>query len=165
MEKQVGNGYQKCRRFLNDISSFSLVGIFKYFSLKLRGKSILVTGSCRGCGVCCRSICLEGSHGWLRSRRALKKIIQEYPEYTRFEVIGKDSQGFLLFNCTWCTPQGTCMDYENRLPLCDNFPESSLVFAGGQLPVNCGYRFAEVVPFEKILNQEIQGVQEVKNKK
>jgi uncharacterized protein len=146
----------KSLHFLRELRSFSMVGVFKYLSLKLRGKSILVKGSCRGCGTCCKSICLEGKDGWLRSTRAFEKVAKKFPEYSRFEVIGKDQQGFLLFRCTWCTPLGTCLDYDNRLPLCCNFPESSLVFAGGQLPINCGYSFVEVVPFEKILRQELK---------
>jgi len=150
----VKRSYRKYYQLFKELRSFSLIGALKYFFLKLRGKTILVTGSCRGCGTCCRSICLEGSTGWLRSSKAFEKVIEKFPEYKRFEIIGKDPQGFLLFNCTWCTPQGTCMDYENRLPLCCNFPETTLVFAGGRLPENCGYGFAEVVPFEKILKQE-----------
>ncbi len=143
-------------RFLKELRSYSLIGILRCLFLKLRGKSILVTGNCRGCGTCCRSICLEGKDGWLRSGKEFEKVIVKFPEYARFEIIGKDQQGFLLFSCTWCTQQGTCMDYNNRLSLCCNFPESSLVFAGGQLPLNCGYRFSEVVPFEKILSQELK---------
>ncbi len=150
------NSRVKCLQFLREVRSFSTVGVFKYLSLKLRGKSILVSGSCRGCGTCCKSICLEGKYGWLHSTRAFEKVVEKYPEYTRFEIVGKDQQGFLLFSCTWCTPLGTCLDYENRLPLCRNFPESSLVFAGGQLPADCGYSFVEVVPFEKILRQELK---------
>ncbi len=146
----------KYLHFLKELHSFSLVGIFKYLLLKLQGKSILVTGSCQGCGTCCKSICLEGRDGWLRSTKAFEEIVKKYPEYTRFKIIGKDQQGFLLFSCSWCTPQGTCLDYKNRLPVCYKFPESSLVFAGGRLPVNCGYGFAEVVPFEKILRQELK---------
>ena len=146
--------YRKCFQVVRELRSFSLIGAFKFLFLKLRGKSILVTGSCRGCGICCRYICLEDSTGWLRSRKAFEKVSIKYPEYKRFEIIGKDSQGFLLFSCTWCTPEGTCIDYERRLPLCRNFPETTLVFAGGRLPKKCGYGFTEVVPFEKILKQE-----------
>ncbi len=96
----------------------------------------------------------------MRSSEAFEKIVKVYPEYARFEIIGKDDQGFLFFSCNWCTAEGTCMDYENRLPLCEKFPVSSLVFAGGKLPANCGYRFTEVVPFEKILRQEIKKTDE-----
>jgi hypothetical protein len=154
--KAVKNSGEKCQRFLQGLRSFSLAGIGKFLLLKIRGKSILVTGSCRGCGACCKSICLEGANGWLRSQKAFLKIVEKYPEYKRFEIIGKDQQGVLLFSCTWCTPQGTCLDYDNRLPLCRNFPESALVFAGGSLPDNCGYSFVEVVPFAKILRRELQ---------
>ncbi len=150
------SNHVKYLRFWRELRSFSLIGIFKYLHLKLRGKSILVTGSCRGCGTCCKSICLEGKDGWLRSTKAFEKVVKIYPEYRRFEIIGKDRQGFLLFRCTWSTPLGTCVDYENRLPLCCNFPESSLVFSGGELPVNCGYNFVEVIPFDKVLRQEMK---------
>jgi uncharacterized protein len=156
MKKSYKNRREKYFQFLNKIHSFSLAGIFKYLLLKIQGKSILVTGHCLGCGTCCKSISLEGYDGWLRSRKEFEKIAKKYPEYNRFEIIGKDPKGFLLFCCTWCTPQGNCMDYENRLPLCSKFPESSLVFSGGGLPANCGYQFTKVVPFEKILRQEIK---------
>lgn len=147
---------EKCRQFLQGLRSFSLAGITKFLFLKVRGKSILVAGSCHGCGTCCKCISLEGASGWLRSQKSFLKIAEKYPEYKRFVIIGKDQQGFLLFSCTWCTPQGTCLDYDNRLPLCRNFPESSLVFAGGSLPDNCGYSFVEVVPFARILQRELQ---------
>jgi len=136
--------------------SFSLAGICKYLSLKVRGKSVLVTGHCLGCGRCCRSISLEGRNGWVRSFAVFDEIVKKYPEYARFKIIGKDQQGFLLFRCNWCTPQGRCRDYRNRLSLCRNFPASSLMFAGGCLPTGCGYRFTEVVPFEKILKKELK---------
>lgn len=136
--------------------SLSLPGLVRYLFVRMRGKSILVTGSCRGCGMCCRSISLEGREGWLRSEKAFYEIVKHHPGYRRFAITGKDSQGFLLFSCTWSTPEGTCRDYLNRLPLCSKFPESSLVFAGGRLPPTCGYRFGEVVPFKKILSAAMQ---------
>ncbi len=153
--KPVKNSFGTCLSFLHRLRSFSWTGLYNFFSLKLRRKSIVVMGSCRSCGSCCQNICLEGRNGWLRSESAFAKVVIKYPEYGRFEAVGKNAQGFLLFSCSWFTPQGTCRDYDNRLPLCANFPESSLVFAGGQLPVNCGYRFTEVVPFAKILHQEM----------
>lgn len=143
-------------RLLSQLRSFSLHGFCRFLWLKLRGKSILVTGSCHGCGRCCRSICLEGNEGWLRSEKSFQRIVDKYPEYERFTIIGRDPLGFLLFSCTWCTAQGTCLDYERRLPLCRKYPESSLLFAGGRLLSGCGYRFVEVVPFAKVLRQELK---------
>lgn len=116
----------------------------------------MVAGSCHGCGRCCNEISLEGDEGWLRSEETFQRIVKKYPEYGRFTVIGRDMEGVLLFRCTWVTAEGTCSSYEDRLPLCRNYPESSLVFAGGRLLPGCGYRFAEVVPFEKILRRELK---------
>ena len=138
--------------FIHQIRCFSLLGLFRYLYLQMTGKSILVTGSCRGCGMCCRNIALEGGMGWLRSEDEFQKIVLAYPEYARFVPSGRDSQGFLLFHCSWHTPQNTCQDYDNRLALCRKFPESTLFFAEGQLPPTCGYKFSIVVPFKKILN-------------
>ncbi|MGB3211935.1 MAG: hypothetical protein WBB19_14625 [Desulforhopalus sp.] len=154
--KAVKTWRRGCLQFIREIRSFSLAGIFKFLLLKLRGKAILVVGSCRSCGTCCGNICLEGSDGWIRTEQTFYEIVKKHPEYQRFEVIGKDQYGFVLFSCNWRTPQGSCLDYENRLPLCSKFPESSLVFAGGRLPDKCGYSFAEVVPFEKIFRKELE---------
>jgi hypothetical protein len=138
--------------------SFSLAGLARWLWLKLRGKTIMVTGSCRGCGRCCTSICLEGPDGWLRSEAAFAKILAKYPEYSRFSIIGRDGQGFLLFACTWRTAEGSCAAHEERLTLCRRYPESSLAFAGGRLLPGCGYRFVEVVPFARVLRRELTKV-------
>lgn len=147
------------KRFLIAPGVFSLRGILYYIYLKIRRRSILVAGTCRGCGTCCRRISLEGPHGWLRSNKKFATLADKNPDYSRFAIIGKDSDGFLLFACSWLTADGVCQNYENRLALCRNFPESSLVFAGGRLPSGCGYRFAEVVPFASILKKEISKYQ------
>lgn len=153
--KTVTNRKDICR-FWARLGSFSLHGLCCFLWLRLRGKSILVTGSCHGCGRCCRAICLEGSEGWLRSEKSFQRVVKKYPEYKRFAISGRDSQGYLLFRCTWSMADGSCSDYEQRLPLCRNYPESSLIFAGGRLLPGCGYRFAEVVPFARILRRELQ---------
>ncbi len=152
--------YDTCKsnifHFVTKLGNVSLSGFLYYLKLRLSGKTIIVTGSCNGCGTCCRSISLESEGGWLRSEKKFRRIVEDFPKYSRFEITGRDEQGFLLFSCTWVTPEGICRDYENRLPLCSAFPESSLVFAGGKLPPNCGYSFSEVVPFDKVLKNEIK---------
>lgn len=150
-------GYSgKIAQLFTKVRCYSFPGILHSIFLHLRGKSILVTGNCRQCGSCCRSISLEGRCGWLRSEKAFREIVEDYPEYGRFVLIGRDNDGFLLFSCSWLNGEGGCRDYESRLPLCRKFPERSLVFAGGRLPPNCSYGFAEVVPFKKILDAAIR---------
>ena len=150
--KVVITNIKKLRR----IFAFSLSGALYYLWLKIRGKTIVVRGRCRGCGSCCMKLCLENKAGWLRSESVFREILITHPEYERFEITGRDSTGLLLFRCTWCTPQGTCLHYNNRLDLCKKFPEKSLPFAGGKLPVNCGYSFEVVTPFEIVLKKELK---------
>ncbi len=78
-------------------------------------------------------------------------VLQDYPEYQRFVISGKDDQGFLQFSCTWLTDDGLCRDHTNRLALCTNFPDKGLYFCGGALPPGCGYAINEVRPFSRYL--------------
>ncbi len=145
------------RTIYRQLSSYSLTGLLTCLWLRLRGKSILVTGSCRGCGSCCRRINLEGPQGWLRSEEVFTRLLRDNPEYRRFEVTGGDEQGFLLFSCSWLTAAGSCRQHDHRLPLCRRFPEKSLIFAGGGLPAGCGYRFVVTEPFAKVLARAERG--------
>lgn len=136
--------------------SFTVGGLLRYFFLKITGKSVLVVGKCHQCGTCCRSISIEGPKGWLRSEKDFSTIVDKQPEYARFTIIGRDSYGFLLFQCTWLTDQNQCLNYDKRLPLCDKYPESSLVFMGAKSPDGCGYTYKTAVPFEKYLKNEMK---------
>ena len=136
------------------LSFCSFVGLLRYFRLKLTGKELLVSGSCQNCGNCCRRINLEGYRGWLRQESDFWDVVTEYPEYERFQIMGKDKQGFLRFTCSWLTDEGYCQDHPNRLRLCRNFPDKALHFCGGTLPPGCGYTLQEVRPFDKYLEDE-----------
>lgn len=138
------------------LSSYSFLGLIRYLRMKCMGKELLVTGSCRSCGNCCRKINLEGQGGWLRSEDDFLAVVKDYPEYERFTLTGRDEQGFLQFSCTWLTDDGLCRDHKNRLPLCKNFPDKSLHFCGGALPPGCGYSIIEVRPFSKYLKEEVK---------
>lgn len=136
------------------LNTLSCVGAIRFVVMHITGRKVLLSGACRNCGKCCRRINLEAAGGWVRSEEVFEGIVRDYPEYSRFSIIGPDSQGFLLFSCSWCTPEGLCRDYENRLSICRNFPDSSLVFCGGSLPEECGYRLTTGVPFAKVLEKE-----------
>lgn len=84
------------------------------------------------------------------------EVVADFPEYARFQITGKDEQGFLRFSCTWLTDEGFCKDHKNRLDLCRNFPDKTLHFCGGTLPDGCGYMIREVRPFKKYLSDEIE---------
>lgn len=136
------------------LANYSFLGLIRYLRMQFMGKELLITGSCRCCGNCCRKINLEGIRGWLRSEKDFFEVVDDYPEYGRFQITGKDDQGFLQFSCTWLTDEGLCGDHDNRLSLCTNFPDKSLHFCGGMLPPGCGYSINEVRPFSRYLEDE-----------
>lgn len=137
------------------LTRFTLPGLIYYLKLRLQNRKIVRVGSCLQCGNCCRSICLEDSSGWLTSEKKFNKILDELPEYSRFEICGRDRAGYLLFTCSWCNEEGHCSDYDNRLTLCRKYPETSLTFAGGTIPEHCGYRLVETADFQRLLKKEI----------
>lgn len=145
----------KMAKILQLLSSYSILGLIRYLRLQVMGKELIVNGSCRNCGSCCRRINLEGKRGWLRHENAFFEVVADYPEYERFQITGKDEQGFLRFSCSWLSAEGFCKDHANRLDLCRNFPDKTLHFCGGVLPPGCGYMIQEVRPFKKYLADEI----------
>ncbi|SHO50189.1 hypothetical protein SAMN02745220_03301 [Desulfopila aestuarii DSM 18488] len=142
--------------FIARLKRYSILGWFRAIRLKCSGKKVVVTGSCNLCGRCCRRVSLEAGGRWLRSEAEFNRLLTIYPEYRRFSLTGRDSQGFLLFTCSWYDePSGVCRDHENRLEICRSYPDIDLYFTGGEIHGGCGYQFSEVVPFEKILKREL----------
>ena len=147
-------------KILQLLRTYSPMGLIRYLRMLMMGKELLITGSCHCCGNCCKKINLEGVNGWLRSEKDFYVVLHEYPEYERFQITGKDEQGFIQFSCTWLTDEGLCRDHTKRLALCKNFPDKSLHFCGGKLPSGCGYSINEVRPFDRYLKDEIKGKEE-----
>ncbi len=137
------------------MNSYSPLGFLKYIFMKLRGRRVYLRGSCSQCGTCCTSINIEGPKGWLRNELEFLRIIEKHPEYYRFSVTGRDNLGYLLFRCNKLTAQNKCSCYEERLPICKNFPDKNLIFMGGGLPENCRYKMVIAPSFKKILAKEI----------
>jgi hypothetical protein len=146
------------KEILKTLRTYSLKGTIRYLFLKIRGRELVVRGQCVGCGKCCQKLSLEGSNGWLRSMDDFTRICKDRTEFRRFSPNGKDSQGFLIFSCDWCTTEGKCTNYEQRLQLCKDFPDKGLLFCGGSLPEGCGFRFEIVKPFRGMLKKEMEKV-------
>lgn len=142
---------RRIRQLIHHLRDFTVVGLMHYSWLKLARKELAVTGSCHCCGNCCRALNLEGPHGWLRSAVAFASLVDRNPEFSRFEVTGKDSCGYLLFRCRRVDADGLCTDYEDRPSVCREFPHKDLLFCGGMLPTGCGYKFIEIKSFHHVL--------------
>lgn len=129
----------------------SPLGMFRYLKMKLLGRQVIVRGACKNCGACCRKMSLHIGGSWIRSVRRFRKLVKEDPDYGRFEITGRDSNGYLEFRCNWLQPDGTCRDHENRLGICRTYPDEELYFVNGKLIKGCGYIFEEVPDFERLL--------------
>ncbi|MGC9519989.1 MAG: YkgJ family cysteine cluster protein [Desulfuromonadaceae bacterium] len=134
----------------------SLGGWLRHMRLRLQKRELVVRGQCHRCGRCCRRIQIQQGRHWLRSRRAFRKLVRSHPEYSRFNIIGRDSHGLLLFECAWLQDDNTCADHAHRLDICRDFPAKGIFFCGGQLPHGCGYRVEEVTSFARILQDKME---------
>lgn len=119
----------------------------------LPGRTIMVYGSCRQCGRCCRGMSLVFEGARVKSARQFKKLVKRKPDYGRFFIDGRDARGFPEFSCSWLTPEGACRDHENRLDICSGFPTKTMYYLGGEIPPGCGYRFVSKGKFEAALKK------------
>ncbi|MBF0275734.1 MAG: YkgJ family cysteine cluster protein [Nitrospinae bacterium] len=133
---------------------FSPGYLYRYFFLQLSGKEVIVSGRCRQCGSCCKELSLDIDGEWIKSEKNFERLKSRYPEYDRMEITGRDSSGNLTFQCTWLSEENMCKDHENRLEICDTFPNKELYIMGGKLPDGCGYKLQAGVPFNKVLEEK-----------
>lgn len=146
----------------------SLTGLFRRFRSLVLGREVEIMGQCRMCGNCCTDILLSDG-GWIKRRRQFEKLCEDDPGHKRFEIMGRDHLGRLVFRCTLQTPEGVCPCYEDRLPLCRSYPAKSIYYGGGRLDSRCGFSFRDVTfrevltgkkplrrpRFDKLLDREI----------
>jgi Fe-S-cluster containining protein len=137
-------------------SSLTFAGLIRYLKHALLGKDIIITGSCRQCGSCCRKLSLDIKGSWLTSVSLFNELVQDSPDYKRFRIIGKDKHGFLEFACAWLQEDGKCLDYENRLRICKDFPDKKMFLMNGVVPAECAYVMQQGTPFEKILKKKMK---------
>jgi uncharacterized protein len=141
---------------------FTISGFFRFLKLKLMRREILISGGCRRCGACCRKVSLDIGGSWVKSESQYRKLVSDNPDYERFTITGRDPQGHLEFTCSWLQEEGSCRDYENRLKICDGFPDKRIFFMNGSLPGDCGYSIREGTPFEKVLEREVKNSRKAK---
>lgn len=146
-------------------------GLFRRFRAMVLRREVQIVGQCRMCGSCCNGILLRDG-GWIKNKKGFKKLCKSDPGHERFTVTGKDDYGHLVFACTLQGSDGLCTCYEDRLPLCRNYPTKSLYYQGGWIGPDCGFRFKSVSfrdillrrkpvrtpEFSEVLKQEIKQV-------
>ncbi len=143
--------------------SFSIKGFIRFIKLKLLRKEIVISGSCRMCGACCRKLNLDIGGSWVSSYEKFRELVEKNPDYERFEITGKDRNNLLEFRCTWLKEDGTCKNHDQRLDICREFPDKTMFFMDGQLPKGCGFKAEESIPFNRVLEKQIEKSKSHKN--
>lgn len=123
-------------------------GLFRRFRSFVLGREVEIVGQCEMCGKCCNGIILKDD-GWLKKKSDFEALCEREPEHERFVPVGKDDYGHLVFNCSKQGEDNFCTCYEDRLPLCRNYPSKSIYYQGGWIRSDCGYRF-KVVTFRDV---------------
>lgn len=110
----------------------------------------IVEGECLKCGKCCRYMYCDG----LSSTFEFLFLKLIYPEYRRFEIVGKDENGQFVISCKLIEKDGLCPVYKSRAKVCKNYPAKK-VQKKGSFHVGCGFSmhpeksFKEFIKFNK----------------
>lgn len=108
-------------------------------------------GECKKCGKCCR-LMYSLDHFTTFDFKVTQFL---FPDYKRFEIIGKDIRGDMIFKCKLIQDDNTCKDYKKRLNMCKRFPNVKYGSLG-KTPEGCGFRLVPIKKFNDILEQEIE---------
>lgn len=128
---------------------------FDQIRLRLLKKQRIVSGSCNLCGKCCKNLSLDYQGHWIRKKGEFAALVKANKQYERFQIIGKDSFGHLVFKCDQLQADNTCGDHKNRPDICRNYPEINMIYMDAKLLKGCGYQFQEVRDFDKVLKSKM----------
>lgn len=133
-----------------------VVGFLRRILAMIGGRSVYISGSCHCCGKCCRKINLRYENKWISNKHQFNQLVKRHPDYSRFEIVDKDDQGFLQFSCSWLEDNGSCKDYTKRLDVCKKYPSKTLYLGGGNVIDGCGYTLCLAKPFTAHLKEQIK---------
>ena len=144
------------REMWNRVCSLTLIGWMRLLRQRITGKQTHISGTCIGCGECCRLVNLKYSNGWIKNENQFEELIRKNPEYRRFIPAGRDEQGCMQFTCSLLGDDLSCREYEKRLTICRKYPSKSMHLCGGAVPPSCGYSIDEVTPFARYLRDQLR---------
>ncbi len=127
-------------------------GFFRWVRAKVLRSEVRIGGHCLLCGRCCHDLRIMDNGKWITSRKQHEQLVQNSPEYGRFNIIGRDGCGFLTYSCSCVSDEGVCTDYENRPLICSDYPSPTLYYRGVDPPAHCGYYY-EALTFRAALRQ------------
>ncbi len=130
-----------------------------FFLLKVLRKKYRRTGTCKGCGRCCREIFVKHAGGVIKEEDEYNRLKKLHPFYSYLKIRYKHEDG-LVFECIKLDKEtGKCTIYKNRALLCKLYPQEEIFMLGGVISDECGYSFIPLETFEEVLQKVNRKVQ------
>ena len=130
-----------------------LKNIKKFFYKKILRRTYYRTGSCSGCGRCCKQIYVRHAKNVIQTEEEFKRLKMLHPFYTYLISTGKDEIG-LIFECTNLDEETKlCKIHKNRPLICRRYPQEAIFTMGGELAENCGYKLTPIESFEEVFER------------
>lgn len=127
--------------------------IKKFFYLKILRKKYYRTGSCKGCGRCCRQIYVKHANGVIKDEADFERLRGLHRFYKYLKVTGKDEIG-LIFECTNLDSEtNLCKIHKTRPGICRRYPQEEIFGMGGALAEDCGYKLVPIESFDEVFKQ------------
>lgn len=127
-----------------------------YLKDRLTPAEYRLEGECKKCGKCCR-LMYSLDHFTTFDFKVTQFL---FPDYKRFEIIGKDEKGNMMFKCKWIQDDNTCKNYKKRLNMCKRFPNVKYGSLG-KTPEGCGFTLVPIRKFNDVLEEQMQKEEEL----
>jgi hypothetical protein len=117
------------------------------------GRKYQKMGQCNCCGSCCKNISIKHGKKIIQTPEQFEALQRKFPVYRMFRIMDNADNG-LIFQCVYLNDEtGKCTNYENRPPICRNYPHEVIFKLGGSLADSCGYYFKPLKPFNRVLTE------------
>ena len=125
----------------------------KNFLKKYRKPRLVLKGSCKKCGNCCRNITFMIKDKYLTQEEEFERLKNFDSEYNNFFLSGKDEDGILLFTCKFLGEDNLCTCYALRSFYCRLYPKirAGHLKSNDEMLEGCGYYIESNIKFEEFL--------------
>lgn len=128
----------------------------KFIYSKILKKKYYRTGSCLGCGKCCKQIYVKHARHVIQDEKEFSRLQLLHKFYTYLTVVDKDETG-LVFACSNLDPDtNLCKIHDKRPGICRRYPQEELFTMGGVISEDCGYKMSPIVSFSEVLEKEMK---------
>jgi hypothetical protein len=126
---------------------------FRNFLKKFKKPRLVIKGSCKKCGSCCRNISFMIGGKYLSEPEEFQNLKEFDSQYNHFFISGRDKDGFLLFTCKSINSDNLCKCYHFRSLYCRLYPKivTKHLATHTEMLEGCGYYIESNVDFKEFL--------------